>query len=124
MNDRVNVERAAKVGSRNSGHNVQGHVDNTGTIIEKWTEGESLWIRVKVPKSIIPYIVKKGFIAVDGTSLTVVDVNEKEEWFTFMLVQFTQHHVIIPSKAVGEELNIEVDPIAKYVENAIRLHKL
>jgi len=94
----VNMERAAQQGGRNSGHYVQGHVDNTGEIVKKWREGESLWIKVKVPKSLITLIVKKGFIAVDGTSLTVCDVNSEESWFTFMLVQYTQTKIIVPHK--------------------------
>jgi riboflavin synthase len=63
--------------------------------------------------------VTKGFIAIDGTSLTVCEVNQVEKWFTFMLVQFTQHHVIIPHKEIGDEVNLEVDAMGKYVEKSL-----
>jgi riboflavin synthase len=110
----VNLERASEIGSRNSGHFVQGHVDGTGDIIERWPEGDSLFFKVKVPDDMLPYIVPKGFIAIDGTSLTVVDVNPNESWFTFMLVEYTQKKIIIPSKVVGDKVNLEVDVLGKY----------
>ena len=78
-------------------------------------------MRVEVPQDIVPYIVPKGFICVDGTSLTICDVDSRPEasWFTFMLVAHTQQSVIIPSKAVGELVNIEVDVLAKMVERSL-----
>ncbi|GKY91929.1 hypothetical protein MPSEU_000164500 [Mayamaea pseudoterrestris] len=116
---KVNLERASEIGGRNSGHFVQGHVDGTGTIIDKWKDEDSLFVKVKVSPDLIKYIVPKGFIAIDGTSLTVVDVNLEEGWFTFMLVAYTQQHIIIPSKNVGERLNLEVDVLGKYSESAL-----
>jgi riboflavin synthase len=65
------------------------------------------------------YIVPKGFVSVDGTSLTICDVDSSRHWFTFMLIEHTQKHVIIPSKAVGEFVNIEVDVLAKMVEKSL-----
>ena len=117
---RVNLERALKADGRNSGHVVQGHVDSTGRIVEKWNEGDSLWVKVKVPDSLIKFIVPKGFIAVDGTSLTICDVNVAESWFTFMLVMHTQQNVIIPGKAIGDDVNIEVDVLSKMVDQSLR----
>jgi len=119
---RVNLERALKADGRNSGHFVQGHVDCTGDIVEKWREGESLWVKVKVPQEFIPYIVPKGFVCVDGTSLTICEVDARPEasWFTFMLVAHTQQNVIIPAKAPGERVNIEVDVLAKMVERSLQ----
>jgi len=67
----------------------------------------------------LPYIVPKGFIAVDGTSLTVVDVGYAENWFTFMLVEYTQKKIIIPAKMPGDKVNLEVDVLGKYSENAL-----
>ena len=118
---RVNLERALKADSRNSGHFVQGHVDCTGEIVDKWREMESLWVKVKVPQDVISYIVPKGFICVDGTSLTICEVDTRPEasWFTFMLVAHTQQSVIIPSKALGDMVNIEVDVLAKMVERSL-----
>jgi riboflavin synthase len=101
--DRVNLERAAMSvmgGGRNSGHFVQGHVDDTGTISQRWVDGDSLFIRIEVSPSLLPYIVKKGFIAVDGTSLTVCEVFPETSEFTVMLVAYTQTK-ITPGKTSG-----------------------
>lgn len=114
---KVNLERASQVGGRNSGHIVQGHVDDTGTITQKWTDGDSLFVRVQTTPHVMNYVVPKGFIAIDGTSLTVCDVTPNE--FTFMLVEYTQQKIIIPQKQVGEKVNIEVDVLAKYSESAL-----
>ena len=117
--DAVNLERASEIGGRNSGHFVQGHVDGTGEIINRWQDQDSLFIQVKVGKDLLPYIVPKGFIAIDGTSLTVVDVNKEESWFSFMLVEYTQKKIIIPAKSIGDKVNLEVDVLGKYSENAL-----
>ena len=117
--DAVNLERASEIGGRNSGHFVQGHVDGTGEIIDRWQDENSLFVKVKVGPDLLKYIVPKGFIAVDGTSLTVCDVDTTENWFTFMLVEYTQKKIIIPGKKVGELVNLEVDVLGKYSENAM-----
>jgi riboflavin synthase len=88
-------------------------------IVEKEPEGDSLWIKVKADKGLLKYIVPKGFIAVDGTSLTVVDVMEEEECFNFMLVAYTQQKVVVPLKEVGQKVNLEVDILGKYVERLL-----
>jgi riboflavin synthase len=116
--DAVNLERASEIGARNSGHFVQGHVDGTGEIIERWLDQDSMWFKVKVTEDLLRYIVPKGFVAIDGTSLTVVQVDTKEQWFTFMLVAYTQQKIILPGKPVGGLVNIEVDVLGKYSENA------
>ncbi|KAL9297684.1 hypothetical protein ACSQ67_023580 [Phaseolus vulgaris] len=116
----VNLERAVTPTSRMGGHFVQGHVDSTGVIVSKVPEGDSLWVKVRTEKSLLKYIVPKGFIAVDGTSLTVVDVFDDEECFNFMLVAYTQQKVVIPLKNVGDKLNLEVDILGKYVERLLR----
>lgn len=115
----VNLERALRADGRNSGHFVQGHVDGTGEIVSKHTEGDSLWIKVRAPSSLMKYIVSKGFIAIDGTSLTICDVDYASETFTFMLISHTQSCVVIPQKSVGEFVNIEVDVLAKMVESSM-----
>jgi riboflavin synthase len=117
----VNLERASEIGGRNSGHFVQGHVDGVGTIIDRWIDEDSLFFKVKVGADSLRYIVPKGFVAIDGTSLTVceVDARPDESWFTFMLVGYTQQKIIIPSKEVGGLLNIEVDVLGKYSESAL-----
>jgi riboflavin synthase len=119
--DKVNLERACEIGGRNSGHFVQGHVDGVGNIIDKWIDGDSLCFKVRTSTDILRYIVTKGFIAVDGTSLTVCDVNSNpgQEWFTFMLVEYTQKKIIVTGKQIGDLVNLEVDILGKYLENTI-----
>lgn len=119
---RVNLERASEIGGRNSGHFVQGHVDNVGTIVDQWIDENSLFFKISFPYEYMRYVVPKGFIAIDGTSLTVCDVHSEgedgENWFTFMLVEYTQKKIILPSKKVGDTVNIEVDVLGKYSEQA------
>ena len=118
--DAVNLERASEIGGRNSGHFVQGHVDGTGTILEKTPDKDSLCFKITVDDpNMLKYIVPKGFIAIDGTSLTVVDVNTQEKWFSFMLIEYTQKKIIIPSKGLGDKVNLEVDVLGKYSETAL-----
>ncbi|CAK9176259.1 unnamed protein product [Ilex paraguariensis] len=101
------------------GHFVQGHVDGTGEIVGTEVEGDSLWVKVSTDKELLKYIVPKGFIAVDGTSLTVVDVFDEDVCFNFMLVAYTQQKVVIPLKKVGQKVNLEVDILGKYVERLL-----
>jgi riboflavin synthase len=119
----VNLERASEIGGRNSGHFVQGHVDGTGTIVDKRIDGDSLRITIRVDDqfldNIVRYVVPKGFIAIDGTSLTVVDVDIERGEFSFMLVEYTQKKIIIPQKGIGEKVNLEVDVLGKYSETAM-----
>ncbi|KAK9005862.1 hypothetical protein V6N11_043282 [Hibiscus sabdariffa] len=115
----VNLERAIQPTGRMGGHFVQGHVDGTGVIVGKEAEKDSLWIKVKADKHLLNYVVPKGFIAVDGTSLTVVDVFKEELCFNFMLVDYTQHNVVISLKEVGQKVNLEVDILGKYVQRIL-----
>jgi len=116
----VNLERSMASNGRNSGHMVQGHVDGTGTIVAKWKDGDSLWVRVQTSPEIAHSLVPKGYIAVDGTSLTIVDVDVAECTFTFMLVAYTQQKIIIPGKVIGDRVNLEPDVLGKYADNAVR----
>jgi riboflavin synthase len=110
----VNLERGALVGGRLDGHIVQGHVDGTGVVAAVTEEAEALMVAVDAPPEIMRYIVKKGFVAVDGTSLTVVDCSEDR--FTFTVIPHTREHTVIGSRNPGDRVNIEVDILAKYVE--------
>jgi riboflavin synthase len=110
----VNLERSLAANGRVGGHFVQGHVDGVGKIIAFRTEVDSLWVTVETPESILKYIVEKGYITVDGTSLTVCDVTDT--YFTFMLIKYTQGKIIIPGKKVGDLVNLEVDILGKHVE--------
>lgn len=98
---------------------MQGHVDGTGEIVSMEAERDSLWVKVKAAKELLKYVVPKGFIAVDGTSLTVIDVFDEEGCFSLMLVAYTQQKIVIPLKKVGQKVNLEVDILGKYVERLL-----
>ncbi len=112
---RVNLERALRPSDRLGGHYVQGHVDGVGTVVQKRKEGDSLAMRFDVPADISRYVVEKGFIAVDGISLTVTSCGDG--WFSVALIAFTQEAVTLPDKKAGDRVNLEVDIIGKYVES-------
>jgi riboflavin synthase len=89
-------------------------VDGTGRLSERRVDGDSLRIAVQAAPELLRYLVPKGYVAVDGTSLTVIDV--AADRFTFMLVAYTQAHIVLPGLAVGARVNLEVDVLAKYAE--------
>ena len=113
----VNLERSATPATRLGGHYVQGHVNGTGTITGFRKDREALWVTITAPDALMKYIVSKGYITIDGTSLTVVDVGE--DWFTITLIPHTQTAITLPRKAEGDRVNLEVDIIAKYVEKLV-----
>jgi riboflavin synthase len=115
--DDVNLERSLAANGRIGGHFVQGHVDGTGEVRAFRPEGDSLWVTVGAAPELLRYIVPKGYIAVDGASLTVVDVFP--DAFTFMLVAYTQQHITLPRKPMDSRVNLEVDILGKYVEKLI-----
>lgn len=112
--DPVNLERALRVGDRLGGHFVQGHVDDIGRILSIAPEQEAILMRVSAPDSIMRYIVEKGFIAVEGVSLTVITRDTGS--FTVSLVGYTRDHTTLGRKRTGDPVNLEADIIAKYVE--------
>ncbi|HJE85382.1 MAG TPA: riboflavin synthase [Corynebacterium amycolatum] len=117
VGSKVNLERATAVGQRLGGHIVQGHVDGTGEVISR-TPGER-WevVRISLPEHLSKYVVEKGSIAVDGTSLTVSAVGEG--FFEVSLIPTTLTDSVIGSTAVGAKVNLEVDVLAKYVEKML-----
>jgi riboflavin synthase len=114
VGDEVNLERALPLGGRLGGHLVQGHADGTGRVISVTQSGESMLIRFEAPPHLMPYVVEKGFIAVDGVSLTIVSKNTSS--FQVSVVDYTQQNTILGIRRVGDVVNLEVDIIAKYVE--------
>jgi len=114
-NDRVNLERALVLGGRLGGHLVLGHVDDTGEVMDVTTEETAHLMRISAPARLMPYIVDKGFIAVDGISLTIVDFDDFS--FVVSLVAYTMEHTTLGRKRPGAVVNLEADIIAKYVEN-------
>jgi len=112
--DLVNLERSLAADGRLGGHFVQGHVDGTGVLVDRVTDGDSLRMGVQPAPHLLRYIVSKGYIAIDGTSLTVIDV--LPDRFTFMLIAYTQQHIVLPRRTLGSRVNLEVDILAKYAE--------
>lgn len=121
--DKVNLERSVSGMGRFGGHVVQGHVDCVGSIVRKEREKESVWFWIKVPKEMCKYLVEKGYVAVDGASLTVCEVNDDTCEFSFMMIEYTQEKVVTAGKQVGENVNIEVDIMGKYVERIVQFNK-
>jgi riboflavin synthase len=118
----VNLERPLAADGRFDGHIVQGHVDGVGEITSIKDEGDASRVRITIPKDIDRYIVEKGSITVDGTSLTVTavsDVGAQDPWFEIVLIPHTLAVTVFGSAAVGTLVNLEVDVIAKYVERMI-----
>jgi riboflavin synthase len=113
----VNMERALAADGRFGGHFVQGHVDGTGKVSSVVSEGEALLMKVAAPPDIIHYVVEKGFIAVDGVSLTVTNCSAVS--FMVSLVGYTLQHTTLGRKKPGDVVNLEVDIIAKYVERLV-----
>ena len=109
----VNVERSLKVGDRLEGHFVLGHIDGVATItkIEKKPKEVKIWF--KIPKKLTKYVVKKGSIALDGISLTLVDV--KKDIVSVCLIPHTINVTNFKSKKIGDKLNIETDVLGKYI---------
>jgi len=110
---KVNIERSLKVGDRMEGHFVLGHVDGVGIIkkIEKKPKEIKVWF--EVPKKLIKFVVKKGSIAIDGISLTVVDVTKNNA--SVCLIPHTIKITNFQSKKVGDKINIETDILGKYI---------
>ena len=119
--DWVNLERAMPATGRLDGHIVQGHVDGTGRIVERIPGERWEVVRIALPANLARYVAPKGSIAIDGTSLTVVDVDDaatqgEESSFTVALIPETLARTTLGARAVGSVVNLEVDVIAKYVE--------
>ena len=110
----VNLERPLAVGGRFGGHFVQGHVDDTGKVLSATPDEQALLLKFEAPQDIMKYIVEKGFIAVDGVSLTVVECSSTS--FSVSLVGYTREHTTLGSLEAGDVVNLEVDILAKYVE--------
>jgi riboflavin synthase len=111
---RVNLERPMALGGRLGGHLVQGHVDGTGTVLERTPAEHWEIVRIALPASLSRYVVEKGSITVDGISLTVVEA--AADWFTVSLIPTTLALTTLGIKQPGDPVNLEVDVIAKYVE--------
>ncbi|HEX8948752.1 MAG TPA: riboflavin synthase [Dissulfurispiraceae bacterium] len=111
--DRVNLESSLRPNSKMGGHFVTGHVEGVGKIRSKTPAGNAVRIEIEAPKDVLKYLVEKGSVAVDGISLTVVDV--LKDAFTVVIIPHTAKMTTIGLKSTGEGVNLEPDILAKYV---------
>lgn len=124
----MNCERAMAGHTRFGGHMVQGHVDSTATIISKQTDGNSIRYSFRFPADVaetfMPYLIEKGYVTVDGASLTLTHVSPlsakpEESAFGIMLIAHSQEKLTLTRKEVGDTVNIEVDCVGKYVLRSV-----
>ncbi|MDD5509816.1 MAG: riboflavin synthase [Dehalococcoidales bacterium] len=121
VGSKLNLERPLTLGKPLGGHLVQGHIDNTARVASVMRDGEATIMGFETRPEIMHYIVNKGFIAVDGVSLTVMDRDAGS--FTVSLVGYTRENTTLGSKRVGDPVNLEVDIIAKYVERLSQTYR-
>lgn len=117
VGDEVNLERALAAGGRLGGHVMQGHVDGVGEVVSRTPAEHWEIVRISLPEELDRYVVEKGSIAVDGTSLTVSGIGEG--WFEVSLIPTTLRDSVIGARGAGDPVNLEVDVLAKYVEKMV-----
>ena len=115
--DRVNVELSLRLGDRLGGHLMYGHVDAYATIVSREPEGQGFRLVVELPQTLRPFVVEKGYVAVDGVSLTVAATSS--ETFSIALIPETARRTTLGTKRAGDRVTIEVDPVARYVQGAL-----
>ncbi|QDT12038.1 riboflavin synthase [Planctomycetes bacterium K23_9] len=119
VGSRVNLERSLAVGDRLGGHYVTGHVDDLGTLIERRDDPPWSNLRFSMPSRLASQVAGKGSIAIDGISLTVVDADA--ESFSVALIPHTLDATTLGDRAVGDEVNLETDVLAKYVQRSLQM---
>jgi riboflavin synthase len=118
LNQTINLERSLKLGSRMGGHSVQGHIDGTGEILEITRDNsDALLVKISLPEKLAKYVVNKGYITLDGMSITVIE--STPHWFTVTFIPHTQDATITKQYLVGSKINLEVDIIGKYIEKMV-----
>ena len=115
----VNLERSLRAGDRFGGHFVQGHVDSVGTIENVRRDGDAHWLTISFPGALAPMLISKGSVAVDGISLTVAALRDRQ--FDVMIIPFTWSHTNLSSVSVNDQVNIECDMLGKYVVRVAEL---
>ena len=116
IEDEVNLELALRMGDRLGGHIVQGHSNGKSIIKKIDRTGKNFLLSLSITEKIAPYIVQEGSITIDGISLTISTVSEQENTFSVSIIPHTWENTILKNKKVGDEVNIEVDILAKYIE--------
>ena len=118
IGSKVNLERALPVNGRIGGHYVQGHVDAFTHIIDVKNDGDNaLLVKFATPSSLAKYLVNKGYIAIDGMSLTIIEA--KPDWFSVTFIPHTQGVTVVNQYQVGSRVNLEVDILGKYLEKLL-----
>ncbi len=117
VGDRVNLERALRLGDRLGGHLVTGHIDCVASLTERRQGPQSLQLTFRLPTAYMRYVIEKGSVAVEGVSLTVNRVTEST--LAVNIIPFTAQHTTIPELQAGDQVNIETDLIGKYVEKLL-----
>lgn len=122
VGSQVNVERAASMQDLVGGHPTTGHIDSTGTVIDKRLSDNWEVLRVEVPSTFSNLMVKKGSISIDGVSLTISDLSSGEEtWFEVSLIPATLTHTTLKQLQVGDLVNIEFDQVGKYIAKNMQM---
>ena len=119
---KLNLERALRLGDELGGHIVTGHVDAVASVVGTCTEGDSTRIGISVPRDLAPMIAPKGSITLDGVSLTVNDVGDADDGrmhFSVNIIPHTAQHTTLGALASGQQLNVEVDVLARYLSRMI-----
>src|SRR5438270_2363089 len=119
---RLNLERSLRLGDELGGHIVTGHVDAVAEVVGVCPEGDSTRIGLRVPRSLSPMIAEKGSVALDGVSLTVNDVRDVDDSstdFAVNIIPHTAQHTTLGALAAGQQLNVEVDVLARYVDRML-----
>jgi riboflavin synthase len=119
--NKINLERALKLGDRLGGHIVSGHIDGVGLVRAIEEEDNATWVTIEAESEIMRYIIEKGSIAIDGTSLTVAYVDNKA--FKVSIIPLTRDETTLLSKKVGDEVNLECDMVGKYIERFTMFNK-
>ena len=117
--DEVNLERTLRLGDRLGGHIVSGHVDGVGVIRSKERSDNAIVVTIEAPPQVMRYIIAKGSIAIDGTSLTIVDYGT--DWFSVSLIPHTASLTTVGLKETGSKVNLEADVLGKYVAKLLGL---
>jgi riboflavin synthase len=110
----VNLERAMALGGEIGGHLVQGHIDGVGKVVSVRPEGNARIFRFSAPPQIMYYLVEKGFIAIEGISLTVTALGS--DYFEVSVIEFTFNNTVLQYRKAGDTVNLEIDIMAKYAE--------
>lgn len=118
VNDAVNLERALRLQDRLGGHLVQGHVDGMGTIQRLMTGPNGTWLKIEIPPELDRYTIAKGSIAIDGISLTIA--SKDRNLLSLAIIPHTMKQTILQFKKAGDRVNLEVDFLAKYVEQIVQ----